>query len=103
MSMLVTIYWRDIPAQVIAKDGDSSHRVELPERFQNAIDSAAMKAGAISNDDYLAEWRRENRDAPGDPQAEAEAAARALDQAFPAAVLRELVAKGGWSGDGDEQ
>ena len=61
MAHLIIIYWRDIPAQVIAESGRGRNRqqvkIELPHRFVIAIDSAAMKGGADSTDDYLAEWR----------------------------------------------
>lgn len=56
---LTTIYWRDIPAQVTGQDGKIRHRIELPQRFQVAIDRAAMDAGMIGTDEYLTEWRKE--------------------------------------------
>ena len=49
------IYWRDIPAQVTASDGARTARASLAERFQLAIDDAAMQAGLTGADDYLAE------------------------------------------------
>ena len=62
MAHLITLFWRDIPAQVIAESGRGRNRqqakIELPRRFAIAIDAAAMKDGADSTDDYLAEWRR---------------------------------------------
>ena len=62
MPELTVIYWRDIPAQVTATDGSASVRVALPDRFQEAIDEAAMAAGLVGSDDYLAEWRRDTRE-----------------------------------------
>jgi len=41
MAKLITIYWRDIPSQVIAKAGRKTAKVMLGERFQVAIDRAA--------------------------------------------------------------
>ena len=42
MANLITLYWRDIPAQVIAERGRGRKRdqakVELPPRFSVAID-----------------------------------------------------------------
>jgi len=52
------MYWRDIPAQVIAKAGRANARCELSPRFQEAIDDAAMECGAHGTDDYLAGWRK---------------------------------------------
>ena len=100
MAQLITLYWRDIPAQVIAERGRGRKReqakIELSRRFAIAIDAAAMRDGADSTDDYLAEWRR------GDPvecgeDLEAEAAAKAeeLEEDYPADRVRQLVENGG--------
>ena len=61
MNKLITVYWRDIPAQVIARQGRrTSFKKELHPRFQRAIDRAAMRARKESEDAYLADWRRES-------------------------------------------
>ena len=64
-------YWRDIPSMVIARDsGEAASKVALPNRFQEAIDEAAMRAGASDADAYLADWRREDwQQRDGDPAA----------------------------------
>lgn len=51
------VYWRDIPAQVKVRSGRERIGRELSERFQKAIDWAAMAAGVTSTDGYLDEWR----------------------------------------------
>jgi hypothetical protein len=58
MASLTLIYWRDIPAQVVAKRGRETAKAKLSARFQEAVDRAAMRAGKGSSDLYLAEWRR---------------------------------------------
>lgn len=58
MPQITVVYWRDMPAQVIVKAGRKTAKRQLSERFEQAIDRAAMKSGAASTDDYLAEWRR---------------------------------------------
>ena len=51
--------WAEIPSLVTARDAaGGTAKVELPQRFQEAIDDAAMRLGDISSDDYLAGWRR---------------------------------------------
>lgn len=55
----ILIYWRDIPSQVIVQRGRNREKVLLGERFQKAVDRAAMRAGKGSSDLYLAEWRRD--------------------------------------------
>ena len=44
MAQLTVVYWRDIPAQVIVKKGRDSAKIQLTERFEKAIDRAAMRA-----------------------------------------------------------
>lgn len=58
MADVVVVYWRDIPAQVIVGKGRRATKIQLTERFEQAIDRAAMKSGAASTDDYLADWRK---------------------------------------------
>ncbi|MGI9657277.1 MAG: virulence factor [Gaiellaceae bacterium] len=95
MPELTVIYWRDIPAQVVARAGDASARVELADRFQKAIDAAAMKAGLAEMDAYLAEWRREERLCGDDLEAEVAEEAARLEGAFTPDVVRALVRSGG--------
>ena len=45
MANLIIISWRDIPAQVIVKRGRETAKVQLSQRFQEAVDRAAMRAG----------------------------------------------------------
>ena len=58
MADVTIVYWRDIPAQVIVGKGRRGTKVQLTERFEQAIDRAAMKSGAAGTDDYLADWRK---------------------------------------------
>lgn len=95
MAKLITVYWRDIPAQVIAKAGRASAKVPLPERFQVAIDRAAMRAGKGASDKYLDDWRRESGPCGSDLKAVAEAEAKRLDTAFPEVLLERMVKAGG--------
>ena len=96
---LTVVYWRDIPAQVVARTGGgrrSAARRALSGRFQEAIDRAAMRAGLAGSDDYLGEWRRgEPIPAGRDPEAEVDALARRLESEFTDEVLDTLVAAGG--------
>jgi hypothetical protein len=59
MVKLILISWRDIPSQVIVQRGRQREKALLSQRFQEAIDRAAMRAGKGSSDAYIAEWRRD--------------------------------------------
>ena len=44
MPEVTIVFWRDIPAQVIVGKGRRGSKVKLHERFEQAIDRAAMKS-----------------------------------------------------------
>lgn len=104
MSFEVTvIYWRDIPAQVVAKTSggkrdEARSSLELSSRFQTAIDRAAMHAGLIGTDEYLTEWRRETRHVAGEDadQAVAQVAAD-IENDFPNGRLQDIAKNGGYN------
>lgn len=101
MAERIVVYWRDIPAQLMVRIGRLAERRELPERFIQAIDRAAMRVGARDSDSYLAQWRRGAPEQCGDDlAAEADAAMAMLLAEYDSAVVEALVLNGGYaSGD----
>lgn len=95
MGVLTVIWWRDIPAQVVAKDGRRASKIVLHPRFQVAIDRAAVKAGRRSMDDYIAEWHKIQRSCGDDLEAEATAEVARLEATYTRRVLDHLVTTGG--------
>ena len=51
-------YWRDFPSMVVARNGDDTVKISLANRFQEAIDEAAMRLDAADADAYLDGWVR---------------------------------------------
>jgi len=51
-------YWRDLPSLVVARDGEGVIKGPLAQRFQEAIDEAAMRLGATDSEAYLEGWTR---------------------------------------------
>ena len=96
---LTVILWRDIPVQVIAKQGRTVSKIELPPRFQQAIDRAAMRAGSIGSDEYLDDWRRESRPCDDDLEVVVNAEVAGLDARFTIEVLNEYVLNCGYRGE----
>ena len=90
---LVKIYWRDIPAQILVQKGRAKGKAKLPQRFQEAIDRAAMRAGKGSSDLYLAEWRRETEQvmAINDLQAFAEKTASQIATQYDDDLLEKII------------
>jgi hypothetical protein len=53
MATYQILYWHNIPSQVRAKgEGRERGSVPLSQRFQEAIDNAAMAAGLVGQDAY---------------------------------------------------
>jgi hypothetical protein len=80
---------------VTAGTGRGAARAQLGERFQEAIDAAAMRAGLIGSDAYLEEWRRESRACGDDLEAEVAEEAAWLEAAFTDDALERLVRASG--------
>ena len=92
MPAVTIVYWRDIPAQVIVGKGRRGAKVQLPERFEQAIDRAAMKVGASETDAYLAEWRKAAPyEVDGDPHEIATREAARLDTEYDTARIKALI------------
>lgn len=91
MAKLIVVSWRDIPAQVIAKKGRDTAKAPLSERFQVAIDRAAMRAGKGSSDEYLADWQRRARECGDDIEAEVIAEASRLETTYTDVDLERLI------------
>jgi hypothetical protein len=92
MATYQIIYWRDIPAQVKARAGRERLSGSLSDRFQEAIDEAAMRAKTTGTDDYLEEWRPSDwQEREGETAAVVEAVLAELEAAYPDERLRRLV------------
>ena len=98
MATLSVIWWRDIPAQVVAKDARRSSKVVLHPRFQVAIDKAANRAGKRAYNDYIEEWRKTQRECGDDLETEVRAEADRLEAEFARHHLAELIQSGGVAG-----
>jgi len=97
---VTVVYWRDIPAQVIVGKGRRGAKKQLPERFEQAIDRAAMKVNAKDSDAYLAEWRKAvPYPVEGDAQDVVEAEATRLDAEYDKDRIMALIANDGWARD----
>lgn len=98
MPEVTIVYWRDIPAQVIVGKGRRGAKVQLTERFEQAIDRCAMKVGARDTDSYLAEWRKAAPyEVEGDQDDIAKAEAARLEAEYDTARLKALIDADGWA------
>ncbi|MEM6340207.1 MAG: virulence factor [Pseudomonadota bacterium] len=98
MPDVTIVYWRDIPAQVIVGKGRRGAKRQLAERFEQAIDRAAMKVNAKDTDAYLAEWRKADPyPVEGEPREIAEAEATRLENEYDTAKIKALIDNDGWA------
>ena len=95
MPKLTTVFWRDMPAQVIAKERRENAKIVLDERFAIAIDKAAMRAKMAGTDAYLEQWRQVISKCGADLQAAADAAAAKLELDYDDDRLARMVKSGG--------
>jgi hypothetical protein len=98
MATLTVIWWRDIPAQVISRDGRRSSKTVLHPRFQVAIDKAASRAGKRAYSDYIEEWRKVARACGSDVEAEVTAEVERLETDYDKRRLATLIQSGGVDG-----
>ena len=98
MAQMVIVSWRDIPAQVIVGKGRGARKVQLSERFEQAIDRCAMRVGARDAEAYLAEWRKSAPvEVAGSDEDVAKSTAARLEAEYDPDRLRALIASDGWA------
>ena len=101
MAKITIVYWRDIPAQIIAEQGRGRNRkqykIELGKKFIVSIDSAAMKSGAEGSDDYLSDWRRSAPEEISDNlELEVNKLKKEVEEKYSNSKLKELISNGGF-------
>ena len=97
-SEVVTIYWRDIPAQVNGQNGRDRHQVLLSSKFQRAVDRAKRKAGIYTAEEDIAQWRRTSEPCDDHVRA-AETQAATLENEYSKEYLGKLAYAGGFIAD----
>jgi len=88
MASYQVMFWKHIPSQVKAWQGETQVKRMMPDRFQAAIDAYAMKDGSTDMDAYLDGWRWgpvQERD--GSPEEVMTAVITELDAANPRARI----------------
>lgn len=94
MAKYKILYWQGIPSQVRATDENGRVSRQLPKRFQEAIDNAAMVLGLIGSDTYTDGFHwGEEIEHPGSAEEAADAIAAELDKKYPSIDWRVLTEK----------
>ena len=103
MARLITIYWRDVPAQVNAQRGRERVSMPLPRPFQRAVERAAVRSRQKNAHDFVRHWRRSDRPCGDDLTAEATAEVARITEAYPLRRLNGLIESGGIEPDTEPQ
>jgi hypothetical protein len=92
MARYQIMYWKDIPSQVKAEGDGGTAKAMLADRFQQAIDAAAMADGSTGTDAYLEGWawgKKQDRD--GSAQDVVNALVAEIEAEYTQERLREIV------------
>ena len=95
---LTVIKWRDIPTQVmIKKSRREVEKLQLDNRFMEAVDSAATVGDSTDADAYLTDWHNEVTEiADGDLKEPVETKAAELEAEFTDEVLLSYINNAGY-------
>lgn len=86
--------WRDLPSLVVARDAADVTKTPMPQRFQEAIDEAAMRLGEVDADAYLAGWHRTDwTAADGTPVEVCERVAAELETRWSSETVADYLAR----------
>ena len=93
MARYKVMYWKEIPAQVMATDDSGTKKkAMLPDRFSEAIDAAAMAEGSTDSANYLDGWAwGAEEERPGNASEVLDAVVAELDKAYPKQRLVEMI------------
>ena len=95
---LTVIKWRDIPTQVmIKKSRREVEKIQLDNRFMEAVDSAATVGESTDADAYLTDWHNEVTEIEdGDLKGPVEQKAAELEAEFTDEILLSYVNNSGY-------
>ena len=95
MAKLKVVYWRDIPSQVVIREGRRSTRLRLPPRFMKAIERAAYRLKKKQQDALFEPWRDVTQPFNGDIREQAQQLVQQLEQHYTEELLETLVRASG--------
>lgn len=92
MARCQVLYWKDFPLQVKAEDSSGKVKAALPDRFQQAVDAAAMADDSTDTDSYLdaLAWGP-MQERPGSAQDALNALLAEIDAMYSPARLQQMI------------
>lgn len=96
MAQLKIVYWRDIPGQVVIREGRRSTRLRLPGRFMQAIERAAYRLKKKQQDALFEPWHDVTQPLDGaDIRIQARRLVQQLESHYTEEVLETLIRASG--------
>ncbi len=91
MAKLKLVYWRDIPSQVVIREGRRNTRLRLPPRFSRAIERAAYRLKKTEANALFEPWHDVEQPFDGDVREQAKVLLARLEQDYTEEVLENLI------------
>ncbi len=95
MAKLKIVFWRDIPSQIVIREGRRSTRLRLSPRFMKAIERAAYRLKKKQQDALFEPWHDVAQPVAGDVRQEAQQLLQHLEQHYTDEVLETLIRASG--------
>ena len=95
MAQLKIVYWRDIPGQVVFKQGRRNTRLRLSVRFMKAIERAGYRLKKQQKDALFEPWHDVAQIIDGDVREQAQLLVRQIEDQYSDAVLEQLIRASG--------
>ena len=91
MARVRVMYWKEVPVQVQAEDGNGRVSKQLDERFQQGVDTISIFDGSSGGDEYLMAWDwGQYREEEGSAEEVAGREVRRLNDGFPLDFVRRI-------------
>lgn len=95
MGQIKIVYWRDIPGQVVIREGRRSQRLRLPLRFMKAIERAGYRLKKKQQDALFEPWHDVPQSFDGDINEQAAQLVQQLEERYTDDVLETLIRASG--------
>ncbi len=91
MAQLKVVFWRDIPGQVVYRDGGRNRRLRLSPRFFRAIERATYRVRKTGEDALFDPWHDVTQPVEGDVREQAARLVQQLELEYTDEILDSLV------------
>jgi len=95
VSKLRVVYWRDIPSQIVIREGRRSTRLRLSSRFMKAIERAAYRLKKQQQDALFEPWHDVAQPCCGEARQAAQLLLQQLEQHYTDDLLETLIRASG--------